>query len=134
MAIYRLGLDCETAFDLADDTYISSLCSSQEYQNIKGAAKKEYEEDNPSLTRYEIMTYPNPANNVVNILLPTTMPIENKLEIMVLDLTGRQVFGEVRTVNPTGRYLLNLPELATGVYLLQVRTGNRKAVEKVMIK
>lgn len=134
LAIYRPGLDCETAFDLADDTYISSLCSSQEYQNIKGAAKKEYEEDNPSLTRYEIMTYPNPANNVVNILLPTTMPIENKLEIMVLDLTGRQVFGEVRTVNPTGRYLLNLPELATGVYLLQVRTGNRKAVEKVMIK
>jgi hypothetical protein len=56
------------------------------------------------------------------------------VQLVLSDLTGRQILAEEQAANASGRYVLNLPELATGVYMLQVTAGDKTAVEKIAVQ
>jgi hypothetical protein len=78
--------------------------------------------------------YPNPASVFVQVAVQNQPQQITDVQLVLSDLTGRQILAEEQTANPSGRYVLNLPELATGVYMLQVTAGDKTAVEKIVVQ
>jgi hypothetical protein len=81
----------------------------------------------------ELSTFPNPTAGQMTINLSAEKPI-GELNIALFDLSGRQVMAQQRVANGTDMtFNLDLSELATGVYQLQLRSDIGTAVEKVVV-
>ena len=67
----------------------------------------------------ELLVYPNPASDVVNIFLPDD---ENARNICIYDYSGRVVFSmEISIINPgKNSVLVNLEKLPSGIFTLAV--------------
>ena len=77
----------------------------------------------------EFNLYPNPTKNVLNIETNTT----NKCEVILYDLMGKNL---LQTIIQNQTNSINLPELQTGIYLVQIIdeiTGN-KTTKKLIIQ
>jgi lysyl endopeptidase len=75
----------------------------------------------------EINLYPNP---VVEDELTIQSTIENIQEILVFDLTGKQI----TNVSTSGTvYTMRIDELHRGIYLFQVKTSNQTYIKRVLI-
>ena len=73
-----------------------------------------------------VKIYPNPTNGVVNIQ-------SNNAEITsvsVYDLLGKQVFATDKLIDNQ----INLSGLNHGVYMLDVQSGNRSVIKKIIIE
>lgn len=81
----------------------------------------------PTIVQNNIKIYPNPANSMVNVLLPEN----NSYIISVLDLFGKKI-KQFQTKG--GTCTLNVSQLKSGAYFLEIidKTG-KKTVEKLMI-
>ncbi len=78
-----------------------------------------------------ITLYPNPSNGQVH-LRPET-PVRKPLEIRVNDLYGRELKQfSLRQLKED--VLLDLGELAAGIYLLEIRTADANLVHKLVIE
>ena len=75
---------------------------------------------------YNIDVYPNPASNVINVRSEFT--IDN---LSVLDLTGRTV---KQQISNNKEFSLDVSDLAKGIYLVKLTSGDKEAVTKFIKK
>ena len=75
---------------------------------------------------YNIDVYPNPASNVINFRSEFT--IDN---LSVLDLMGRTVKEQISNNKESS---LDVSDLAKGVYLVKLTSGEKEAVTKFIKK
>jgi len=86
------------------------------------------EEDNPNA----FALYPNPASS--HVYLELYAPQNDAVSIELHDIRGRVVLKDVQEVSAGNHQLtLDLEEVTTGTYFLQVRTSNQKWLEKLII-
>ncbi len=75
---------------------------------------------------YATKVYPNPANNY--IIIESDYNIK---EIALQDLRGYTIFAKQNVKSQY--YVLNLPKLSNGVYILKIKTSKGKTAKKVII-
>ncbi|MFN6390615.1 MAG: T9SS type A sorting domain-containing protein [Bacteroidota bacterium] len=84
-----------------------------------------------SLNPLNIMIYPNPTNNLVNLLINTTL--ETQTNIRITDLLGRVVLEQTEDlIAGSNTITYNISDFAKGVYLIQVSNGNEQKVFKLV--
>jgi len=79
-----------------------------------------------SLSAEEVSLYPNPANEVVNIVSP-----ENTSEILILNAIGQEV-NSIK--NPAQSVNLKVSDYETGVYFVQFKKGDAVITKKLIVK
>ena len=75
--------------------------------------------------------YPNPSNGEVTISLSTN---EN-VNISLLDIRGRRVYNKLHANKSsmfTGK--VDFSSVSSGIYLLEVKSGSKRAIKKIVIK
>ncbi|MFK7936388.1 MAG: T9SS type A sorting domain-containing protein, partial [Saprospiraceae bacterium] len=79
----------------------------------------------------EIAVFPNPAVDFVNVDL--TMFADQAVEIRILDRAARLVqFVQIAAATTTER--INFNNLTSGMYFIQVRSGEQVQMKKLMVK
>ena len=76
-----------------------------------------------------INLYPNPATNNLTIELGRN---NKKVNVTITDITGKIIYAT--TANETNKIEVNTNEFAEGVYLVQVRSADFIATEKLIVK
>jgi len=81
---------------------------------------------------FDMLTvYPNPTNGIIHVSLST---IENVC-MSLLDIRGRRVYSEEFNNNSeVFTQVLDFRDLATGVYVLNIESGVKKAIKKIVIQ
>jgi hypothetical protein len=109
----RIGIKCQTAdaymFMVDDFRVTSSNLKVDEFFSSK------------------FSTYPNPANNNVTISNTDNIIITN---VILTDINGRNV-KEVK-VNNVSETEINISDLTSGIYFMNIDTDNGKAVKKII--
>ncbi len=80
------------------------------------------------LSEQDFAVYPNPAQDAVRIELRTT---QAHGQIILANLLGQEVIAPLKTIG-TNSYILDMSQLANGVYLLKWQNDNRMAVRKIV--
>jgi hypothetical protein len=73
--------------------------------------------------------YPNPAHEVVNVTLPSS--ISDVYKIKLVNVLGAVVYEETVT---KGNASINLSGKAKGIYFLSVEANNQKATKKIVVE
>ena len=74
--------------------------------------------------------YPNPSQGIFNIKTNLNSPFN----FNVIDVTGKVILKK-QGVKPINKeYQINIEDYATGVYFLQIESGNNKVVKKLVVK
>lgn len=77
----------------------------------------------------QLVLYPNPVSQYAICSVPS---LENgKVDIIITDVCGKEVFAQQAVVNGS-RLRIDLGNLSSGVYNLEVRAGNEKMVTKLL--
>tara|TARA_B110000305_G_scaffold130436_1_gene145799 strand:- start:295 stop:726 length:432 start_codon:yes stop_codon:yes gene_type:complete len=88
------------------------------------------EEEMEGYTSVEI--FPNPSDNIFNIEIEG---FGKKVNIVVLDATGRQISNELLTSND---YLvktqINLDGMESGIYFVKIGNGEKQQIKKLIKK
>ena len=79
-----------------------------------------------------ISVYPNPCDNSLNISIPNLGGVLN-VNISLLNMLGQMVHFETRKVQPTSNYTIDVTELSSGVYFLNINLGENMIIKKVYI-
>jgi hypothetical protein len=81
-------------------------------------------------SKNDILVFPNPARDQINLYFYLTLSGEIKIEMF--DLLGRKVFhDEIMPENTGYQYFnFNIPQLASGYYVLQVFQGDQRIGRK----
>lgn len=75
--------------------------------------------------------YPVPTKGNINVVVATDQNVVTK----VFDVRGRLVYNEVHAnSNAVFTKEINIAELSSGVYMLTVESGNKKATQKIVIE
>ena len=77
----------------------------------------------------ELSIYPNPSNGLFGLDLSET-EFSNAANVVVIDKTGRTVYQSMVTSN---RMQIDLSNVATGIYMLQVREGNLLGASRIAV-
>ena len=80
------------------------------------------------LTTQKVKVYPNPNNG--NLKIESETALIDKLTL--IDVTGKNVF--YKTFNSKKYISLDLPQLPSGIYFLQLETGNGIIMDKLVIE
>ena len=84
-----------------------------------------------SINATSVVLYPNPTNNLVNLLINTTL--ETQTNIRITDLLGRVVLEQTEAlIAGSNTITYNISDFAKGVYLIQVSNGNEQKVFKLV--
>lgn len=79
----------------------------------------------------ELRIYPNPAKEILTIVLPANN--ENKSSLEIFNILGNKVLN--RNINPTnGSISLDVSSLAPGVYIIKIISGSHNWTEHVVIQ
>ena len=75
--------------------------------------------------------YPNPSNGEVTISLSTS----NDVNVSLFDIRGRKVYGNLHS-NTSDSFTekVDFSSMASGVYMLEVQSGAKKAIKKLVIQ
>lgn len=73
--------------------------------------------------------FPNPANNIVNITNNENIGVE---QLQVYDVSGKAVQSQI--FNNENQVQLNIGNLASGTYMLHIKTNKGVAVKKIIKK
>ncbi len=85
--------------------------------------------DNQDFTIFNV--YPNPTNGMVNISLSTFEDVK----VTLYDISGRQIYSKTLENNSnTFNENIDLSGIASGVYLLNVKSGSKTATKKLVIQ
>ncbi len=76
------------------------------------------------------ITYPNPANDMLSLKFATQ---GGNVAISVFDVSGKEVL-RTQLMNNQGAYQMNVGNLTSGLYLIQVSQGNISYTGKINIK
>lgn len=84
-----------------------------------------------SFDRSNLVVYPNPAKDVVQIMMQNST--EKMSKIMIYDMIGKAK--KTISGNNAQQISISVTDLSTGVYLIEITTGNKlKQVRKLMVK
>jgi hypothetical protein len=78
-----------------------------------------------------ISVYPNPANNVVRVVMPLSSP--EAYTVRMLDINGRVVFNKTQSKSTSVSETISLDQFAGGVYTIQVSTASGVSTSKVVV-
>ncbi|WP_290696553.1 reprolysin-like metallopeptidase [Lacinutrix sp.] len=87
------------------------------------------DEFNSSISQF--LVYPNPNNGSFNVKLNSLS--NDDISISVFDIRGRTVFNKLYSGSPTFNEVINLENIQSGMYLLQVSDGINKQTKKVIV-
>lgn len=83
-----------------------------------------------SVSEEDIIVYPNPANTNITILLNENH--KGKVEFILYDILGKQHI--IRPIaNNTNEYNINLSDLQSGMYYLQIKTNSKLTTKKIIL-
>lgn len=75
----------------------------------------------------EIVVYPNPASNLINI----DLPYQTKNPITIVDLTGHIV----QSLNSNNKHIkVDVSMLSKGVYFVNINVNNNRVIKKIIIQ
>ncbi len=77
----------------------------------------------------QIVSYPNPANEQINILIPL---MDDVVRVRLISLSGQSVIN--RTVHGNSRMTLDTYHLSEGVYLLEFTSSKKQIYRRTYIK
>lgn len=60
--------------------------------------------------------------------------ISSEFKITVFDVRGRAIYNSTNTPNISLKTEVNLTTVQSGMYLLQIQSGNKKTVKKILIQ
>jgi hypothetical protein len=72
--------------------------------------------------------YPNPVSTYVTILFNETL--KTSTDILIYDTTGKLVYN--KSQEPTDSFKVDMSYLASGVYLLNLTSGNKKFIARLI--
>ena len=75
--------------------------------------------------------YPNPNNGSFNIQLQGDL--NNKIEIEVNDISGRQIFNKSFESKSIFNENINLDKIASGIYLVNIKNGKKTETRKIIV-
>ncbi len=83
-------------------------------------------------TTLKIQAYPNPFNSIITIGFLLTK--SNNTTIEVANLLGEIIFTvpAVNAISGNNQVVLDLSQLASGVYFLKVTSGNHSAIKRIL--
>ncbi|WP_375238392.1 reprolysin-like metallopeptidase [Aurantibacter sp.] len=76
--------------------------------------------------------YPNPNNGSFYVSYANT--ITSKFKVTVFDVRGRAIYNSTNSPNNSLKTEVNLKSVQSGMYLLQIQSGNSTTVKKILIK
>ena len=79
----------------------------------------------------EISIYPNPSNSYFELKFYETKA--DRINIEVTDMYGKQVFRDVEPMVINDRYRLDVSDLSSGIYYVNIYTDNEKYIMKIVI-
>lgn len=90
--------------------------------------------DEKAVNENQMQLYPNPAKDIVNIVLPDD--INEEVIIILSDVSGKAVYNEKATIKSDGDHILHLStqNLSAGVYSLSVSGNYCTFVSKIIIE
>lgn len=107
------------------EIYQHAAAAIAKYQSLKAVIASSAKER----LEHATVVYPNPAQNQVNILLPTEMQKGN-ISVQIMDNQGKLIQKSMYSRNATLQ--LNIDHLASGLYILRI-TGNGQSVGKKLL-
>jgi hypothetical protein len=78
-----------------------------------------------------ISLFPNPANNLLNVIIESPQPIVAKIE--ALDMTGRVVYSAPANIAGHYNLLLNLTDFSSGIYVLQLSSETQSVHQRFVV-
>ncbi len=75
--------------------------------------------------------YPNPNNGSFNVQLQAD--VNNKIEIEVVDISGRQIFSKSFENKSLFNENINLDKVASGIYLVNIKNGKKTETRKIIV-
>ena len=77
--------------------------------------------------------YPNPATDVVHLKYTSSDP--GDIEVKILDLSGKEVYGTTFSVNSSGiQKEIDIRHLSAGIYILQIDNQKELTSKKLIVK
>ncbi|HLW40840.1 MAG TPA: T9SS type A sorting domain-containing protein, partial [Flavobacterium sp.] len=120
------------AFLFASQNQTTTVDMVNKYDNIKITALNAvppYVLNAENFLAQKFNLYPNPATNIVNITNSENMAVQ---QVIVYDVAGKQL--STQTFNNETEIQLNVENLASGTYMLHIKTNEGVAVKKVVKK
>ena len=78
-----------------------------------------------------VVVYPNPNNGEFNIKFTS---VSNNVEISVFDIRGRSIYGKTYDNSSTFNESINIGNVQSGIYLLNVKDGSRTVTKKIIVE
>ena len=118
---------------LTDGTYTITLTATDEYGNISTCSFEITVESvlvgiNDNNLESGLGIYPNPAKNVVNLVNKTNIALEN---LIIFDINGKRV-NQIDLRSMQGEKSIDISNLASGVYILQVNGESASTVKRLI--
>lgn len=85
-----------------------------------------------SSSTQSLSVYPNPAQSILNVVLPNIKSRE-AIQFSVLNMLGAVVKYEVKNFDQNNRYELDVNDLSQGIYFLQVQTSEGTLLQKIQV-
>ncbi len=117
-ALYCIQVDDETAANNGEPPY------SQWYVDTQSYFSEDCELKISDFLADDIYIYPNPAKDILNFELPVNTDIKN---ISIYDISGRLLLQ-----NNDNFKQLNISQLASGAFILEIETSKRKMIKKFL--
>jgi ligand-binding sensor domain-containing protein len=102
-------------------TYGRGLWESDIYSNSSST-------DEPLTLKEELILFPNPANNIVNIKIPEDWKAERVL-FEIYDINGKRIEAEYQN---TTNFSKNIEYLANGIYVIAISSNSRHFVKRLV--
>ena len=81
----------------------------------------------------DMSVYPNPVTD--NLFLKFSLQNESKIVVKMLDMAGKTVMVEAfEGVIGENLHTMNVSDIKSGLYVLQIETGNGRAIQKVLVQ
>jgi len=119
------------------DTLILFLTNKDENQTIEFDIALDFVE--PANLFAFTNLFPNPTDGSGNLNLTiSTKSIDDEINIMIYNLIGQKIFSEKYLPNSENQYIISFQNdinypLASGIYILQVESGNKSKTKKFTI-
>lgn len=76
--------------------------------------------------------FPNPNNGEFNVAFNSTS--NSKINITVYDIRGRKVFNNTYASSASFNKTINLGNVQSGMYILNITEGNKKVIKKIIVQ
>lgn len=127
--LFAEGLPLVPITDLALDVASGTLAAATFGRSMYTYTITVGAEDIPS-NLSEITVFPNPASHQINVNIPSQL---EKIDISIHDIQGREVYHQLHhSVDAT--VLIDVHHLQKGLYMMTLKNGAYKKVEKLLIQ